>query len=98
MVVEGDVDSRGIEVRWLDAAHPRLFRYAGKPRGDVRPLAAVVGRKPDVAVVGADPEDPGSDGRLGRRGDRAVGLGAGIVARDAAGELGAHDDARRILR
>ena len=96
VIVERDVHSRCIKVRWLDATHPRLFWHTRKPRRDVGPLAAVICSEPHVAVVCTNPKNPRPDRRLGRGRDRAVRLRTGVIARNASSELGAHDDAGRI--
>ena len=99
VAVEGHVTGAFVEARGLDAAAPEAGGEAGPGDAglglaglriielgrDVGPGDAAVSSELDVAVVGADPDQAGDAGRFGDGDDRAVGLGAGDVGRDAAG-------------
>src|SRR5256885_8125458 len=77
-----DVAGRGVVGRGLKDAHQRPPGQAGR-RYRLPGLAAVA-REVDETVVGAGPQDVALVERLGQREDRAVDLGAGVVARDRA--------------
>jgi hypothetical protein len=62
VIVESHIDSRGVEMRGLDTIDPGLLRQSRKTRGEICPLSAVVGREPNVAIVGSDQRMPGRMG------------------------------------
>src|SRR2546423_4489372 len=98
VIVECDVDRGRVEVRRLDAAYPRFLRHTGEARGDIGPLPAIIGRQPDVTIVGSDPKYARPDRGFGHGRNSPVRLGTRIITRYSTRGTGAHDDAGRIFR
>src|SRR5690606_11787923 len=113
VAVERDVGGGRVGVRGLDARDVVLARAAGNVAPDLGPGRAAVAADLYVAVVRADPEDAGHDGRLGDGDDRAVRADAVVLREDAGpaaggvrlrgagaalgGEADAHDGERVAL-
>ena len=86
MLIDIDVSATGNVTRSVDLRHPGLCRKVWNVAVDQRPVAgastAAVARHLHVAVVGADPDDAGFDGRLGHSEDGGVELRRGVVVVD----------------
>ena len=81
VAVEGDVGRALAGAARLDAAHVGPLGDAGDRGGHVLEALASVARDVDLAVVGACPQDPGAERRLGERRGRAP-VHDAVVARD----------------
>src|SRR6185437_9994187 len=85
MEVEGDVGGAGIEVRGRDLGDGAVGGEIGEILADVHPVGAAVFGVPELAVVGAGPEQMALDGRGGDGEDEIAVELAEVVADQAAG-------------
>ena len=83
VAVEGGIGGARRKAARLHPVHPAVLGQAAHVGDEVVPVLSAVAGELQVAIVGADPDEPGGERRLADRGDRGVHLGDRVVDRDA---------------